>query len=62
MAEEAAKLARDGDTRPEALELVRNIKANLPELEKELEAMKASAGWKFVLQVRAIRDRLAFWR
>ncbi len=36
--------------------------AHLVELAKELEAIKASAGWKFVLQVRAIRDRLAFWR
>ncbi len=36
--------------------------AHLVELAKELEAIKASAGWKIVLQVRAIRDRLAFWR
>jgi len=46
MAEEAAKLARDGDTRPEALELVRNIKANLPELEKELEHFTSHWGYE----------------
>jgi len=36
--------------------------SQVTELAQELEAMKASTGWKFVLQARAIRDRLAFWR